>query len=375
MNYLFLLLQANEELTKTQASLQKDRDEERHFVEVEREKLETLKAKHELAHKLSSEMEESVRKQLARESHEVVKAREDFEKLKKRQMEAIQEAEKTIQAKADSMVAEIWESRTELENKKAAAHDKESRIQRALSVTQSDEAKAALLQEADEIKLEIQGIEEETEDLDKKEQQVEKVIESEFVALEQRKKDDEQHLEEKWSELMQMEAANLQFIEQEMAERTSAFEQQREKLMATEAKLKDFQNRQKDVLNQANDERVQIRQEKSELKEKITAEEGKIQKVLKTVREQQKQLEQGVVPGGQAVEKQRSKVKALEEKRESLIEKVQQELNLDSLQLEKLVAAIEGQKLELEELLQTESFVEGKFKDEQRQLNEKIQVR
>ncbi|XP_072031002.1 kinesin-like protein KIF16B isoform X2 [Amphiura filiformis] len=366
------LNKANEELTKTKAMLQRERDEERHFVEVEREKLEALKTKHDLARRLSSEMEESVRKQLARENHEVAKARDDFERLKQTQLDAIQEAEKTIQTKAESMVADVWESRTKLENEKKEAEDKDRRIKRAMFAAKSEEARAVLSKEADEVQLEIKRIKQETEALDKKEQEVEKVIESEFVALEQRKKDDDEHLEAEWSKLMQMEAANLQFIEQEMIESATSFEKQKEKLTGTETKLKEFQHQQKFALKKAEEERVKVKEEKSELQGRIKVEEGKIKKSLDFLQKQQRQIEKGIMPDGQVLERQRSKVKALEAKRDTMVQKIQEELNLDTLQLEKLVAAIAGQKVELEDLLQTESFVEGKFKDEQKQLNHKI---
>ncbi|PIK38770.1 putative kinesin-like protein KIF16B [Apostichopus japonicus] len=76
--------------------LQKERNEERHFLDMEREKVEAHRAKHQLAIQLAEKMEETTRKQLSRESQDIAKARDDFERRKQRQLETMEEADKKM---------------------------------------------------------------------------------------------------------------------------------------------------------------------------------------------------------------------------------------------------------------------------------------
>ncbi|PIK38771.1 putative kinesin-like protein KIF16B [Apostichopus japonicus] len=116
-----------------------------------------------------------------------------------------------------------------------------------------------------EIELDIRNIEEAQRLLDEQEENVEKLIEDEFVVLEQGKQAGQKKLEEDWKHLLEIEAANLWFIEQEVVERNDALEEQRRNLESKEAKLNEFQREQSRSLETLVEEKEALSAEREQI--------------------------------------------------------------------------------------------------------------
>ncbi|XP_038074690.1 kinesin-like protein KIF16B isoform X2 [Patiria miniata] len=366
------LEKAKQDLQKQQEQVQRERDEEHHFLEIEREKLEALKAKHEVARKLATTMDDSVKNQLAMENQQVAEAWANFDRLKQRQLDAIEEAEKNIQAKAEIRIDKIWQSRTELENEKTELSMRKRQNECAIKAATSEEELADLRKDLERIEAAEKRIATEKLSLEAREADVEKDIEAEFVELEKQKRRDEDILETEWSNLLQIEAANLHYLEQELSDRKMAIEKQKEKLTSTNKQLKQFNMTRSRTLTSLNDEDVGIKDEKEQLREKLQVQECSIQEELSGLEERRAGLKVSIVQDNEEMKEQRRLLEEAVATQNSLRES-EEELKRETEKLTHLVEQISREKQGLEELLQTESFSESRFKEEQRKLNDKME--
>nr|XP_054759483.1 kinesin-like protein KIF16B [Lytechinus pictus] len=363
-----------DEVNMKKEKLQQERDEERHFLLVEKEKLEALRAKQEIAQKISSQMEDSVKQRLARESSEIAKARDQFEKLKQTQLDAIEEEEKNIQSKAEFLIGQIWEKRSRLESEKIELDDREREGQQRLDndLFTSVEEKDLLERTLKEVSKRRRAVLEERDSLDDEEKKVEKVIEAEFVVLEQQKQKDEKLLEEEWKSLLQIEAANLEFIEQEVVDRTMGWEKQKTKLTNMEKQLKNYHQQQNDLSNQQQAAVGKLETERTTIKNEFHQLEHGLQKEIG-------HLEQKIIEidsqdaGGAAIKDQKVKVDSMEHKQAEILENYQEKLKSSEAELARVLEEITKERSKLDELNQTGSFMEGQFRVEQKKLNSKLE--
>ncbi|XP_022099426.1 trichohyalin-like [Acanthaster planci] len=367
------LEKAKQDLQRQQEQVQRERDEEHHFLEIEREKLEALKAKHEVARQLAKTMDDSVKAQLAMENQQVAEAWANFDKLKQRQLDTIEEAEKSIQAKAENRVAEIWQSRTELEDKKAELGRRKTENERAMKAAMSEEEKRDLRQELERIVAEEKRITTEELSLEAREADVEKDIEAEFVELEKQKRRDESILEAEWNNLLRIEAANLHYLEQELSDRKAAMEKQKQKLNSTDEHLKQFNMTRSRTLSSFTKEDAGIKDKKEQLQELLQTKECSIQDELSALEEGRAELKARKGQDSEEMGEQRRLLEEALAAKSSLLES-EEELKRETAKLTHLVEQITREKQGLEELLQTESFSESRFKEEQRKLNEKMEI-
>ncbi|XP_033647819.1 kinesin-like protein KIF16B isoform X1 [Asterias rubens] len=366
------LKQAKQDLLKKQAKVQHERDEEHHFLEIEREKLEALKAKHEVARKLAKTMDPSLKEQLAMEDKEVAKVWEDFDKLKQGQLDKIEEAEKSIQSKAENLVAEMWQSRTRLDSEKEELKIRKNENQKAIEIAKSEEERMELSQKAIRIEADETRISEEEASLETREADVEKDIEAEFVELEKQKRRDEDNLEAEWTKLLQIEAANLHYVEEELSNRKTAIDNQKKKLAINDEHLSLFNLKRSNTLTSLKEKCDNIPDEKKGLQERLQMKECGIQEKLCKLEERRAEL-MDTTQKSEEVQRQRKKVEDAEASKISL-EQSEEELKSETERLSKLLEEILQENRRMEELLQTESFSECRFKDEQRKLNEKMKI-
>ena len=315
-------------------------------------------------------MDASIKKQLSMENQQVAKAWEDFNRLKQQQMDTIEEAEKSIQAKAESLVAEIWQSRTKLDNEKAELELRKKENRHAIEIAKSEEQRAKLRQELLRIKEDEQRISEEEALLEAREADVEKDIEAEFVELEKRKRRDEDNLEAEWTKLLQIEAANLHYVEQELSDRKTAIETQKEKLAITDEHLSQFNLKRSKTLTSLSEQCDRAQDEKRTLHEQLQLQECSIQEEMCKLEERRAELKNNE---SKEVRAQKKRLEEVEASR-SRLEQSDKGLERETERLRKLVEEISQEKQDMVELLQTESFSESRFKDEQRKLNEKMEV-
>lgn len=376
----FFFLQSQKNYEAKREELQRERNEERHFLDMEREKVEAHRAKHQLAIKLSEKMEETTRMQLSRESHEIAKARDDFERRKQKQLEAMEDAEKNIEAKAESLVNEIWEGRAQLEEDKRVLEEqgKEKKAMLLDSREQLTPAARELLEkQLTEIEVDIKKIEEAQMLLDEQEQNVEKLIEEEFIVLEQGKIAGQKKLEEDWKQLLDIEAANLWFIEQEVTERNDALEKQRQNLESKEAKLRDFQREQSKSLEKLVEEKEALTSERQQLLATFQSEIGETEASIDDIKEEMKLLAENYLMDS-------SLVGELEEVRNNLKESANEGLRFEETEkevrkkdqdrLEEIERNMAKEKQNLEALRQTDSLVDGRYQEEKEKLADALTV-
>ncbi|KAJ8045153.1 Kinesin-like protein KIF16B [Holothuria leucospilota] len=370
---------AQKEFEAKREQLQRERDEERHFLDMEREKVEAHRAKHELAIKLAEKMEETAKQQLSRESHEIAKARDEFERRKQRQLEVMEDAEKSIEAKAESLVNEIWESRALLDEdlKTLEEQEKEKKAMLLDSREQLTPAARELLEkQLKEIVLEIKSIETAQKVLDEQEEDVEKLIEKEFIALEQRKRDGENKLEEEWKQLLDIEAANLWFIEQEVTERNDALDMQRKNLEEKESKLKEFQIEQSKTLDKLSEDKRVFSLERDRILESFESEMNATSSEISNLKEKMQGVKEKYLktsPLESELSEAAESLKQLEEEEEEFAQKEDEIAMKDEEILLSIDQDIEDKVKQLEELKQTESFVDGKYQEERKNLSEKLE--
>lgn len=357
-------------------NLQQERDEERHFLQVEKEKLEALRAKQEIAQKISSQMDDSVKQRLARESSEIARARDQFEKLKQRQLDAIEEEEKNIQSRAEFLVGQIWEKRSRLESEKTELDAREREVRQRLDndLFTSVEEEELLKRSLEEVGKRRKAVLEERDSLDDEEEKVEKLIEEEFVVLEQQKQKDERLLEDEWKSLLQIEAANLEFIEQEVVNRTMGWEKQKTKLTNMEKQLKNYHQQQNDLSNQQQAAEGKLEVNRTTIKDEFSQVEHGLQEEIG-------QLEQRIIEidsqdaGGAAIKDQKVRVDSMEHKQAEFLGNYQEKLNSTEAELSRVLEELTKERAKVDELNQTGSFMEGQFREEQKKLNSKLEVR
>lgn len=347
---------------------------------MEREKVEAHRAKHQLAIQLAEEMEETTRKQLSRESQDIAKARDDFERRKQRQLETMEEADKNIEAKAESLINEIWEGRAQLEEDKRALQEqgKEKRAMLLDSREQLTPAARELLEkQVLEIELDIRNIEEAQRLLDEQEENVEKLIEDEFVVLEQGKQAGQKKLEEDWKHLLEIEAANLWFIEQEVVERNDALEEQRRNLESKEAKLNEFQREQSRSLETLVEEKEALSTEREQILAGYRSEMEETETSIKGVTTEIESLTEKYIqdsPVVTEIKETKDKLMELDEEETRHEETEKEVLCKDETSLEQIEKEMREEKQNLEELRQTESFVDGRYQEESKKLRDAFGV-
>ena len=375
MNAMFHFLQLQDEMNAKRERLQQERDEERHFLQVEKEKLEALKAKQEITQKISSQMEASVKQRLARESSEIAKARNEFEKMKQRQVDAIEEVEKDIQSKAEFLVGQIWEKRSRLESEKLDLDEREREGKQRLrnGFFSSEEEKRLLEKALEDVAKRKKAVLEARDSLDAEEEKVEKLIEDEFIVLETQKQKDEKLLEDEWKSLLQIEAANLQFIEQEVVDRTMGLETQKKKLSNMEKQLKNYQQQHNDLSSQEEAAARKFETKRTDLKADFHNLEQGLESEIAKVEQRIIEIDSHDAEGA-AIKQQKSKVDSVEHKQTELVETYQGRLTASELELARIKQELLKEKGKRDELLQTGSFMEGQFREEQKKLNTKLKV-
>ena len=372
---MFHFLQLQDEMNAKRERLQQERDEERHFLQVEKEKLEALKAKQEITQKISSQMEASVKQRLARESSEIAKARNEFEKMKQRQVDAIEEVEKDIQSKAEFLVGQIWEKRSRLESEKLDLDEREREGKQRLrnGFFSSEEEKRLLEKALEDVAKRKKAVLEARDSLDAEEEKVEKLIEDEFIVLETQKQKDEKLLEDEWKSLLQIEAANLQFIEQEVVDRTMGLETQKKKLSNMEKQLKNYQQQHNDLSSQEEAAARKFETKRTDLKADFYNLEQGLESEIAKVEQRIIEIDSHDAEGA-AIKQQKSKVDSVEHKQTELVETYQGRLTASELELARIKQELLKEKGKRDELLQTGSFMEGQFREEQKKLNTKLKV-
>ncbi|XP_030854448.1 kinesin-like protein KIF16B isoform X2 [Strongylocentrotus purpuratus] len=368
------MMKLQDEVYTKKENLQQERDEERHFLQVEKEKLEALRAKQEIAQKISSQMDDSVKQRLTRESSEIARARDQFEKLKQRQLDAIEEEEKNIQSRAEFLVGQIWEKRSRLESEKTEldAREREGRQRLDNDLFTSVEEEELLKRSLDEVSKRRRAVLEERDSLDDEEEKVEKLIQEEFVVLEQQKQKDERLLEDEWKSLLQIEAANLEFIEQEVVNRTMGWEKQKTKLTNMEKQLKNYHQQQNDLSNQQQAAEGKLEVKRTTIKDEFRQVEHGLQEEIG-------QLEQRIIEidsqdaGGAAIKDQKVRVDSMEHKQAEFLGNYQEKLNSTEAELSRVLEELTKERAKVDELNQTGSFMEGQFREEQKKLNSKLE--
>ncbi|XP_071477989.1 kinesin-like protein KIF16B [Diadema antillarum] len=362
-----------DEVNMKKEKLQQERDEERHFLQVEREKLDALRDKQDIAQGLSAQMDDAARERLSRESGQIAEARDEFEKLKQQQLDAVEEAEKNIQAKAEFLVGKIWEKRSRLQSELQGLDDREREGQHRLEngLFTGDEERTLLEQSLEEVGKRKKTVLEERDSLDAEEENVEKLIEDEFVVLEQRKRKDETLLEEQWKSLLQIEAANLQFIEQEVVDRSMAWDKQKKKLSNMEKQLKNYHQQQDDLCSQEAAATQQLDTERTVLKDEFKNRERGLQGEIAGVEQRIAEVD-AHDEGGAAIKVQKGRVESMENKQADILQSYQEKVTSTEAELVKLNEEIVKQQGKLEELNQTGSFMESQFREEQKKLDQKL---